>query len=396
MASEERIQRWGTKRRVAMILSTFYKLDGSARKHVMSNRGGAAGVYEQSGNQIRKKTHQAFFTTALLCVFWTNASADNVTRYQALMARHFLGLHFAIPLLSNGTVKSGELISLPTETRVRPRSDCYNLAPVEYRRLSDEATEEIETVSAMVGLQLPLYALIDVEGKLGGNWNALSSIELEPFSQDQPREGIDVLRYPKDIKECDGVKRYLAGQSTSEVLVTRVFHGKKRIRLSMSAKGFMSGEADIEKRSKEIEAAIGKFLGNDPKIDVHVYGDIVSVTAVESPENMSLGAQAALFNPKELARAYLAVQAKSRAELESLVDRYIYGDDGVFDSMRGAVFAIYKLLGYDPGPHDKYYYRFFSGKGAVPATDDRRQSIPADQVKFAATLGAAEHAIEPR
>jgi len=83
-----------------------------------------------------------FPTTALLACaiafFLNGEAAANQQQFQAVIAKHFLQNHHAIPLHNNGNVKSGDVLKMPDEATYLSRGKCYPLPPVRYTSLSSE------------------------------------------------------------------------------------------------------------------------------------------------------------------------------------------------------------------------------------------------------------------
>lgn len=320
----------------------------------------------------------------------TKARANQQQQYRALMTKFFLSPNrYAIPLFSNGNVKSGDVLRMPQEATYLPRTTCYDLKKVRYTSLNSEFVKTSFDIAAQVAGSIPLQKIAEIEAELGGKLATDTSIMLDPLSQDEPQEGIAALQSPKSDRNCDVIRNVLRGADTNHILVTRVFHGRQKAVASIAIAGNARLDASItERRIREI-------LGSSPSVRLSVSGSTATVQIARSPDELSLAVQSALIKPRELARIYAQSQARSQYQLELLVEEYVTGSEpNALSRTRILVQTALKELGLYFGPVGNLYSAVFSGEGAVPLAQAASDISP-NHWRALAVVAAAHEIVSP-
>jgi hypothetical protein len=312
-------------------------------------------------------------------------TAANQQQLQALLAKHFLRNHQAIPLHNNGNVKSGEVLRLPSEGRFTSRDRCYTLPPVHYTSLGDERIETTLEIAADAAADIPVQKIVQIEAAVGGQMQRSVSILLKPLSQEEPPGGFIALRHPKPISDCDIIEKIWKGAVKDYILVTRVFHGKENASVKLTLAGNAKGSADIEK-------TIRPFLGSTPKVNVQVSGSDVLFESYITSDEQSLAVQSAVINVIQLARIYLRFRTDSNgARLEALVQEYLTGTTpGLLTRIKIQIEDLLRIMEVRQASAGALYSLVFSGEGAQEA-----QSVGVEPPQWSAiaTIAAAHEIV---
>jgi hypothetical protein len=338
---------------------------------------------------IHSTMHTCAVIALILPVLFRSTEAHaNQQQYRALMTKFFLSPNrYAIPLFSNGNVKSGDVLRMPQEATYLPRKACYDLKNVKYTSLNSESLKASFDIAAQAGGSIPLQKIAAIEAELGGKLRTDSSIILDPLSQEEPREGIAALQKPNADQKCDVIRSILRGSEADHILVTRVFHGKQSAIASIA----VAGGAQLDARIKE--KRIRDILGSAPDIHLAVSGSTATVQIAKSPDALSLAVQSALIKPRELARIYARTQSGSQYQLEWLVEEYIRGSEpNALWKTQTALQIALKELGLFFGSVGKLYSAAFSGDGAVPLAQ-AASDIPPSHWRALAVVAAAHEIV---
>lgn len=117
---------------------------------------------------IHLTTHaSAVFALMLPFVFEATEVHANQQQYRALMTKFFLSPNrYAIPLFSNGNVKSGDVLKMPQEATYLSRNACYDLKDVKYTSLNSESLKTSFDIAGQIGGSIPLQKIAAVEAEL--------------------------------------------------------------------------------------------------------------------------------------------------------------------------------------------------------------------------------------
>jgi hypothetical protein len=321
---------------------------------------------------------------ALSTLFYTASACADQAQLQALLAKHFLRNHHAVPLHNNGDVKSGDVLHMPDEGTFVSRNVCYKLAPPRYLNLDAEFIQTTKEIAGEVGGTLPVEKIVEVEAAIGGKLRQIESIVLDPFEEEQPQGGYSVLLQPNSDAKCNIIRDILAGKTKEYILATRVFHGIGNALASLDVSGQGTINADIEKRIKAI-------LGATPRLSVKGSGANVSLEYSKSPDEHSLAVQSAVVNPPQLARIYLKYRTENGFQLELRVYEYMTGSDpGFLETVRIAIGELLRVMEIRAESPAALYEQVFGGEGAVSFPE---ANVPQEQWNALATVAAAHEII---
>jgi hypothetical protein len=134
--------------------------------------------------------YKIFRTSAIaaLSCFASNAvAADLQVQYQALMTRYFLGIHSAIPLFSNGSIRSADIIRPPDETVFLQGKSCFPNVIFDPKNIPTPSADSKVNLSLGLGGEIPPY-IAEIEARIGGTYKSWSSFDFDPFAQDSQKE----------------------------------------------------------------------------------------------------------------------------------------------------------------------------------------------------------------
>jgi hypothetical protein len=325
---------------------------------------------------------------ALLACSAPAEAGQQQLQLRALLAKHFLSIHQAVPLHNNGEVKSGDVLHMPEEATFTSRDKCYKLPmPPRYLSLDAEFIQTTVDVAAEVGGALPLQRIAQIEASIGGKLRQVESIVLDPLSQEEPQGGYSALLNPNPVPECGIIRNILAGKAKDYILATRVFYGIQNALVSLDLGGKVAISADIEKKIKAL-------LGTTLKLNVKASGSYATLEYSKSPDERSLAVQSAVVNPQQLARIYLQYRTENGFQLELRVREYLTGSDpGLLETARIAIGQLLSIMEVRQPSVAALYSQVFGGDGAVRATE---ANIPRAQWNALATVAAAHEIVAPQ
>ena len=306
---------------------------------------------------------------------------------QAVLANHFLRHHYAIPLHSNGNVKSGDLLHMPEEATLAPRDTYYNLPPVRYTRIPNEYVQTSSSLAAEAGGQMPVRWVRKIEAEIGGKLEFGQSILLAPLSQEEPPGGYAVLEQPKSTPTCAVNFRTLNGTAKDLILVTRVFHG------SLAAEA-TSALGDGAKIGADIGKKLQEFVGGDFKVQAQVSGSTFTLQYSKSEGEHSLAAQSAFIDPEKFAKIYFASRTDNGILLDALVRRALTGyEPDVVIKVRVIINNLLRSLGLKEASARALYSSAFSGERTVPMV---KANPPQEHWDLFAIIAAAHEYVAER
>ncbi len=327
---------------------------------------------------------RTLISAAIVLIAASPAKADE-RQLQALLAKHFLQIHHAIPLSNNGAVKSGDVLHLPDEATFVSRGKCYNLPPVRYLGLRSEFMQASFEVAGAAGGEMPFEKIAEIEAEVGGKLRQKASLLIDPLSEEEPPGGLAALEKPNMAPDCAVIGAIIAGRTQDYILVTRVFHGA----LSALASLDLAGTAKI---SADLDSKIQTIVGSTPKVHANVSGSTLTLQYSKSPAPHSLAVQSAVINPDRLAHLYLRYRTGNGIELEELVYEYLTGlQPDLLTSLRIRIDAVLKILETRHSTAAAFYAFLFGGEGAIPLDG---AEISQEQWNAVATIAAAHKIVE--
>lgn len=305
------------------------------------------------------------------------------SQFRAAVTKYFLQNHRAIPIRSNGNVRSGDVIRLPEEATLVSRDVCYNMPSPVYRSLASGSYDISILGATEFALNIPINKIIEFQANIGQNSKISSQVVLDPFSEEQPLGGFSILDNPRRDSRCEVIKDIFNHTSDADVLVTRVFHGRQsaRISLGFSNSSNISAAATLPK--------LKKWLGNVADVEAKVQNDsIIILSSSFSPAPQSLAIQSAFVDLNLLAAIHLRVSARSAYDLELMVNEYIRSEDpGALKKLAREIDIALKSFGYNWMDANQLYMMVFAGKNSrYPIEKASEQEI----VSFSNVAAATE------
>jgi hypothetical protein len=352
----------------------------------------AGGGDQEETTMAKESMSRIAGTLACATIFFLGSvwARANQQQLQALVAKHFIANHQAIPLHNNGKVKSGDVLKMPEEATYLSRDRCYKLPAVKYTSLNIDFIRTTSQLAGEVGGQVPTQKIAEIEAELKGKLRETATILIDPLSQEEPPKGYaDLQKTTTGAPECAVIADIWAGKGQDKILVTRVFHGSLNAVSTIDVAGGLKVSAAIG------EKKINDILGGKPHVTLKVDGSVLQLEYSKSPEPQSLAVQSALVNISQLTKIYLAYHTQQRGiQLEWLVYEYITGTEpGLLDSIRIALNSLLAQMEVRQVSAAAVYQSVSSGDGAVPVAT---ATIPQEQWSAFATVAAAHEIVGGR